>query len=152
MVPPVNVGFQSHGWPQLRRCPLFRHQRAAHDGADDVHLWGLAGLAGAIQTQGVFHEFQTNQSLTLGFDSIAVALLASNNPIGIIPSALLFGILGAGGSNMQLTSRVPVELIQVIQALVLMFVAANQIIRHLYRIRAAEVGEKVILSTGWGRR
>ncbi len=113
---------------------------------------GLAGLAGAIQTQGVFHEFQTNQSLTLGFDSIAVALLASNNPIGIIPSALLFGILGAGGSNMQLTSRVPVELIQVIQALVLMFVAANQIIRRLYRIRAAEVGEKVILSTGWGRR
>ncbi len=113
---------------------------------------GLAGLAGAIQTQGVFHEFQTNQSLTLGFDSIAVALLAGNNPIGIIPSALLFGILGAGSSNMQMASHVPIELIQVIQALILTFVAADQIIRYIYRIRAGRQGEKVILSTGWGRR
>ncbi len=113
---------------------------------------GLAGLAGAIQTQGVYHEFQTNQSLTLGFDSIAVALLAGNSPIGIIPSALLFGVLGAGGSQMQLASRVPVELIQVVQALILMFVAADQIVRRVYRIRAEGVGEKVKLSTGWGSR
>jgi general nucleoside transport system permease protein len=113
---------------------------------------GLAGLAGAIQTQGVFHEFQTNQSLTLGFDSIAVALLAGSHPIGIIPSALLFGILGAGGGQMQLASRVPVELIQVIQALILMFVAADQIIRYVYRIRGADQAEKVKLSTGWGHR
>ncbi|MEP7284914.1 MAG: ABC transporter permease [Chloroflexota bacterium] len=113
---------------------------------------GLAGFAGAIQTQGLYHEFQTNQSLTLGFDSIAVALLAGSNPIGIIPSAFLFGVLGAGSRGMQLASRVPPELIQVIQALILMFVAADQIIRYIYHIRKSGDEEKVVLSTGWGQR
>jgi simple sugar transport system permease protein len=113
---------------------------------------GLAGLAGAIQTTGVFHNFQTNQSLTLGFDSIAVSLLAANNPIAIVPSALLFGALDAGSSQMQFLSRVPTEIIQVISALILMFVAADQIIRNLYRIRGGKSEAKVTISTGWGQR
>ncbi|MCC7449733.1 MAG: ABC transporter permease [Anaerolineae bacterium] len=113
---------------------------------------GLAGLAGAIQTLGVNYRFQVNQSLSIGFDSIAVSLLASNNPLAIIPSALLFGAMSAGGTQMQSASRVPVDLIQVIQALILTFVAADQIIRSLYRIRAGKTSEKVKLSTGWGHR
>jgi simple sugar transport system permease protein len=112
---------------------------------------GLAGLAGAIQTAGVNHEFQTNQSLTLGFDSIAVALLASSNPIGIIPSAFLFGALDAGSAQMQLNSKVPTELIQVVQALILMFVAADQIIRGVYRIKS-KGGGGVKLSSSWGKQ
>jgi simple sugar transport system permease protein len=112
----------------------------------------LAGLAGAIQTTGVFYNFQTNQSLTAGFDSIAVSLLAANNPIAIIPSALLFGALDAGSSQMQFLSRVPVEIIQVISALILMFVAADQIIRNLYRIRGETSDDKLKISTGWGSR
>ncbi len=111
----------------------------------------LAGLAGAIQVLGVTKDFQTNQNLALGFDSIAVSLLASNNPIGIIPSAFLFGMMDAGGPQMQLASRVPSELIKVVQALILMFVAADQIIRGLYRIRGGE-GEKLKLNTSWGQR
>jgi general nucleoside transport system permease protein len=113
---------------------------------------GLAGLAGAVQTLGVNHRFEVNQSLTLGFDSIAVALLASNNPLAVIPSALLFGGMSAGGTNMQALSRVPSDLIQVVQALILMFVAADTIIRNLYRIRGGKGGEKIKLSTGWGQR
>jgi simple sugar transport system permease protein len=113
---------------------------------------GLAGLAGAVQTLGVNYRFQVNQSLSIGFDSIAVSLLASNNPLAIIPSALLFGAMSAGGTQMQSASRVPADLIQVIQALILMFVAADQIIRSLYHIRAVKTGEKVKLSTGWGQR
>jgi general nucleoside transport system permease protein len=112
----------------------------------------LAGLAGAIQTTGVFYNFQTNQSLSLGFDSIAVSLLAANNPVGIIPSALLFGALDAGSARMQFVSNVPKEIIQVVSALILMFVAADQIIRNLYRIRASSEDGKVKLSTGWGQR
>lgn len=113
---------------------------------------GLAGLAGAVQTLGVNYRFEVNQSLTLGFDSIAVSLLASNNPLAIIPSALLFGGMSAGGTNMQVTSRVPADLIQVVQALILMFVAADQIIRSLYRLKAPKDAAKVQLSTGWGQR
>jgi simple sugar transport system permease protein len=113
---------------------------------------GLAGLAGAIQTLGVNYRFQVNQSLTIGFDSIAVSLLATNNPLAIIPTSFLFGAMSAGGTNMQSTSRVPTDLIQVVQALILMFVAADQIIRSIYRIKKAEAGEKVTLSTGWGQR
>ncbi len=113
---------------------------------------GLAGLAGAIQTQGVNYRFQVNQSLSIGFDSIAVSLLASNNPIAIIPSALLFGAMSAGGTQMQSVSRVPTDLIQVIQALILTFVAADQIIKRLYRIRAGTSDNKIKLSTGWGQR
>jgi simple sugar transport system permease protein len=113
---------------------------------------GLAGLAGTVQVLGVNHEFQTNQNLALGFDSIAVALLAASNPIAIIPSAFLFGVLDAGTAQMQLSSRVPGELIQVVQALILMFVAADQIIRGLYRIKAGGTGDKLKLNTSWGQR
>lgn len=113
---------------------------------------GLAGLSGAIQTQGVNYRFETNQNTTTGFDSIAVSLLAANDPIAVIPSAFLFGALDAGGTQMQTTSGVPNDLIEVLQALILMFVAANQIIRRLYRIRAPGIGETLRLSSGWGQR
>jgi len=116
----------------------------------------LAGLGGAIQLTGVgvgnVRNFQTNQNLAVGFDSIAVALLAANNPLAIIPSAFLFGALDAGSTSMQFLSGVPGELIQVIQALILMFVAADQIIKGLYRFRASGGGDKFKLSSNWGQR
>lgn len=106
----------------------------------------LAGMAGGIQTLGVNHGYEGNQSLGLGFDGITVAFLAGNNPIGINFSALLFGAMEAGTTRMALNANVPKELIQVIQALILMFVAADQIIRRLYRIRAAGPGSRLKIS------
>jgi simple sugar transport system permease protein len=58
--------------------------------------------------------------------------------------------MDAGGAQMQLSARVPAELIKVVQALILMFVAADQIIRGLYRIRGS--GERLKISTTWGQR
>ena len=106
----------------------------------------LAGLAGGIQTLGVNHGYEGNQSLGLGFDGITVAFLAGNNPIGINFSALLFGAMEAGTTRMALNANVAKELIQVIQALILMFVAADQIIRRIYRIRAAGPGSRLKIS------
>lgn len=105
----------------------------------------LAGLAGGIQTLGVNHDYQGNQSLGLGFEGITVAFLAGNNPIAVNFSAFLFGAMDAGTTRMALAADVAKELIQVIQALILMLVAADQIIRRLYRIRAAGPGARLQL-------
>jgi ABC-type uncharacterized transport system permease subunit len=111
----------------------------------------LAGMAGAMQTLGVNHRYEPNQSLGLGFDAITVALLGANNPIGVVVAAFGFGAMDAGATRMQFNSGVPSEIIIVIQALILMFVAAEQIIRMVYRIRG-EGGLGQSLSTGWGQR
>jgi len=112
---------------------------------------GLAGLAGTMQTLGVNYRYEPNQSLGLGFDAITVALLASNNPLGVVVAAFLFGAMDAGSTRMQFNSGVPTEIITVVQALILMFVAAEQIIRMIYRVRG-ESGISQRLSTGWGQR
>lgn len=111
----------------------------------------LAGAAGGMQTLGVNYRYEPNQSLGLGFDAITVALMAGNNPIGVVVAAFFFGAMDAGSTRMQFNSGVPSEIIVVIQALILMFVAAEQIIRIIYRIRG-EGGPAQKLSTGWGQR
>ena len=88
-------------------------------------------------------------------DSIAVALLGRSDPFGVIPSALLFGALRAGSSRMQFLSQIPIDIINVIQALVLIFVAAPALIRWLYRLRVPREAESVAgdvqFSSGWGK-
>ncbi|RPI93248.1 MAG: ABC transporter permease, partial [Chloroflexi bacterium] len=109
----------------------------------------LAGLAGGVQTLGVHHHYEGNQSLALGFDSITVAFLAGNHPIGMVFSAFFFGAMDEGTRRMSLAADVAPELIQVVQALILMFVAADQIIRQIYRLRG-QSGEGARLTTTLG--
>ena len=113
----------------------------------------LAGLAGGIQVIGLApFNFTTGFNVGLGFDSIAVAVLGAISPFGIALAALLFGAMDAGARLMQLRTRVPADIITVTQGLILAFVAADQIIRGLYRIKAkGPVAEgKIHLSETWG--
>ncbi len=95
----------------------------------------LAGLAGASQILGVDHQMVRAFSSGFGFDSIALALLGNSHPAGVLLAALLFGFLRGGAARMQSIASVPVELIRIIQGLVIIFVAAPEIVRGLYRLR-----------------
>ena len=98
----------------------------------------LAGLAGATEVMGVHHRLFDQFSSGFGFTGIAVALLAKNHPLGVIPAALLFGALSAGATTMQFEAKVPQDIIQIIQALVIFFVAAEEIVLWFVRRRQKE--------------
>jgi ABC-type uncharacterized transport system permease subunit len=87
----------------------------------------LAGLAGAGQILGVSHFMNASYGTSIGFDSISVALLGRAHPVGIMLAALLFGALRAGSGLMQIQADIPPEIIDVIQALILLFLAARLI-------------------------
>lgn len=110
----------------------------------------LAGLAGTNEVLGVNHNLANAFSSGYGFDSIALALLGKSHPFGVVLAALLFGTLRAGGTRMQNVARIPVDIIGVIQALVIAFIAAPAIIRAIYRLREAR-GTDVVFTRGWGQ-
>jgi len=95
----------------------------------------LAGIAGAIQLLGVIGFYASGISASVGFDSIAVALLGRSDPIGILFSALLFGAFRAGAPLMQINTDVPIEVIDIIQALIILFLAADLIVKRVFRLR-----------------
>ncbi|MCJ7736377.1 MAG: ABC transporter permease [Anaerolineae bacterium] len=110
----------------------------------------LAGLAGANQVLGVDHKLVRAFSTGYGFDSIALALLGNSHPLGVVLAALLFGFLRGGAARMQSVAGVPVEIIKIIQAMVIIFVAAPEIIRGLYRLKATGEAEGLHVR-GWGK-
>jgi simple sugar transport system permease protein len=82
----------------------------------------LAGLAGAVQIEGVTYRLYQDISPGYGFEAIAVALLANNNPIGAILSGILFATLDSGSELMQINAQVPQVLVFVIQGMVILSV------------------------------
>lgn len=110
----------------------------------------LAGLGGAVETLGVVGRYQPGFNVGLGFDGITIALLGKIHPFGVIPAAMLVGAMKAGSSQMQFSSNVAKEITDVIQALILFFVAADMIVRWLLRSRSSDE-EKITLSSGWGK-
>ncbi|MFN2176139.1 MAG: ABC transporter permease [Anaerolineales bacterium] len=95
----------------------------------------LAGMAGVNQVLGVDHRLVRAFSTGYGFDSIALALLGNSHPLGVILASLLFGFMRGGAARMQSVAGVPVEIIRVMQALVIIFVAAPEIIRSIYHLK-----------------
>lgn len=93
---------------------------------------GIAGLAGASLTNGVLGRVSPDFTAGLGFEAIAVALLGRSHPSGVVASGLLFGALEAGGRRMQVDAGVSIDLIGIVQAIVLLFIAAPILIRRIY--------------------
>ena len=99
---------------------------------------GLAGLMAINVTQGEQERLILNFTEGAGFIGIAVALMGRSHPFGVLMAALLFGFLYQGGAELALWTKIPRELITVIQALVIMFTGAfdNMVrmpIERLYR-------------------
>lgn len=110
----------------------------------------LAGLAGATQTLGLPpYTVTDNFSGNIGFDAIALALLGRSHPFGVLWSGLLFGALIAGGRVMQAAAGVTVDLVIVMQSLIVIFIAAPELVRTIFKVKAAE-GEATQVTTGWG--
>ncbi|NEZ47104.1 ABC transporter permease [Clostridium niameyense] len=90
----------------------------------------IAGIGGATHIAGVMHQAQDMMALPgFGFDGIAVALLAKNNPIGCIPSAILFGALNSSSKMLQLNG-IPKEIVYLVQSIIIIFVATDYIVRY----------------------
>jgi len=111
---------------------------------------GLAGLAGMSQVLGVTRSLTAGLSPGFGFDGIAIALMAGSRPKGVVLASLLFGALRAGATPMQSTTGIPIDLVVIIQALVIMFVAAPALVRGIFRIKILETTGTETFSKGWG--
>jgi len=109
----------------------------------------LAGMAGINEVMGVSGNLAMAFSSGYGFDAIALALLGNNHPAGVVLASLLFGTLRNGATRMQVTAGIPIDIISILQAVILMFIAAPAIIRTLYRLREAGTGEGLTIRS-WG--
>ncbi|MGA1077611.1 MAG: ABC transporter permease [Nitriliruptoraceae bacterium] len=109
----------------------------------------LGGLAGGALIVGLQGRVTPGFSAGLGFDGITVALLGRGTVVGTVLSGLLLGALKAGGRAMQARSGTALDLVTVIQALIIVFIAAPGVVRAMFRVRA-DVGEGARISQGWG--
>ncbi len=112
----------------------------------------LAGLAGTGEVLGTNRTLPAAFISGYGFDSIAIALIAKNHPLGIFPAAFLWAALRNGAGLMQVRAGISIDLINIVQGLVIIFIAADEIIRGLYRIkRSKDQIRDIVFTRGWGR-
>lgn len=99
----------------------------------------LAGMGGAMEGLGNFRNIFVQGAVpSLGFDGLAVALLGLSNPFGIVLASLLFGALKIGGTSMPLATGIPIEIVDIIIALIIFFVGANYVIRFFIDRRSRQ--------------
>lgn len=110
----------------------------------------MAGLAGANEILGVNYYLSGTISPGYGFNSISLSILGSNHPIGVIFTSLMFGFLSNGSTRMQNIARIPIEIITIIQALIIGFIAAPAIIQKLFHLKEGEK-ERIVVTRGWGK-
>ena len=96
-----------------------------------VTAGALAGLGGAAQILGTDKTLQATSAGSIGFDAITVALLGRSKPLGTVLAALLFGALRAGSPLMQTSAATPIDIVLVIQASIVLLIAAPVLVREL---------------------
>lgn len=129
---------------------------AAYAGIDVRHSWmwvmaacgALAGLGGTVNILGVQHTLFPGFT-NYGFDAIALALLGRSNPLGVVLAALLFGVMRAGATGMQATTSTPVDIITIIQALIIVFMAAPALVRAIFRVKETRTFSSQMFTKGW---
>jgi simple sugar transport system permease protein len=109
---------------------------------------GLAGLGGAVHLIGTEYALTAGVAGSIGFDAITVALLGQATPIGTLFGALLFGALQTGGRTLLSNTGTSSEIIQVIQALIVLFIAAPAFLKMVFRLKKS-VESKSMAAKGW---
>ena len=108
----------------------------------------LAGLAGAAQVLGSEYALTAGVAGSFGFDAITVALLGRAKPVGTLFAGLLFAALRAGGLTMQASTTTPIDIVLVIQALIILFIAAPSLVKSIFRLKESNT-EKELSARGW---
>ena len=109
---------------------------------------GLAGLGGAVHLIGTEYALTAGVAGSIGFDAITVALLGQATPLGTLFGAFLFGALQTGGRTLLSNTGTSSEIIQVIQALIVLFIAAPALLKKIFRLKKA-VDSKTMAAKGW---
>lgn len=102
----------------------------------------LAGLGGAVEVLGIQFRMIGGFGVGYGFDGISMALIGNLNPVGVLVTSLLFGVLRTGANSMQRLVGIPTSVVDVIQALIIFFVIGAGSIRIFSRLRGNKTGKR----------
>ncbi len=109
----------------------------------------LAGLAGGAQVLGTTPQVTEDIDAGVGFDAITVSLLGRGSPIGTFWAGMLFGALRAGSVQLLASTDTPADLVQVLQALIVLFIAAPGLVRLIFHLRSTPGGDTAVMAKGW---
>jgi simple sugar transport system permease protein len=148
----ITLGAVAATWFLMRRTPFgyslkilgSNSKFAAYGGINTKRIIALsmaysgvlAGLAGAHLTLGLIKRLQVNLSSGLGFEGIVVALLARNDPIGVVVTGLFYGYLRTGAQIMDRTTDVTREMVLIIQAVIILLITAERLFPFFQSWRA----------------
>jgi simple sugar transport system permease protein len=110
----------------------------------------LAGLGGGVEVMGVYGKMSIPFVSNLGFNGIGVALLGRNHPAGVVLGALLFGGLASGAQELQFATDVPLDLADVLLAVILLLVTATKLVELIVGKRARDLASGTRLEKGLG--
>ncbi|MEO8851167.1 MAG: ABC transporter permease [Allobranchiibius sp.] len=110
---------------------------------------GLAGLAGGAQVLGTSPQVTADIDAGIGFDAITVALLGRGSAMGTFWAGMLFGALRAGSVQLLASTSTPPDLVQVLQALIVLFIAAPGLVRLIFRLKGDGGGGTAVAAKGW---